>query len=140
MHDFFQNFDRDFNDADNEYFYVISARWLRKWKKYTSYNAVVGNTDLDVRWFGQAPPGRINEDITEESPKFSKYPDENDYRNVFLKGELQEKRDYELLTRDAWNYISNRYEHIEVERPSFMLNNGMKSVEVSLKKVYLHNI
>jgi hypothetical protein len=52
-----------------------------------------------------------------------------------LKGELQDKTDYELITKAAWDVISNRYENIKVQRPAYELPNGTRYVEVILKKV-----
>lgn len=140
MKNFFESFDQHFNDAANEYFFLLSADWLRKWKRYTSYDNVTRGNDPDPRWFGQVNPGQINENIINDEPGHGKYPDPSDYRNVFLKPELQDKRDYELITEAAWNYISKNYESIPIKRPSYMLPNGMKQVEVSLKQVPFKSI
>lgn len=135
MHQFFEGFNQAFNMPENESFYVISVKWLNKWKKYTSYDEVTKNRDPNLKWFGQTKPGRINEDIVEQNARFIRYPDDEDYRNIFLKEEIQEKRDYELITKDAWEFISSKYSNIAVERFAFTYANGMKAVEVRLKRV-----
>ena len=129
------SFEQEFNNPANEFFYIISAAWLRLWKKYTSFENVVANTEVDPQHFGQVPPGKVNEDIVRTDPKFSLYPDLDDYRNVFLKEEMQEKVDYELITPALWSYISEKYEGITIKRPVFTTPNGMRFIEVNLKQV-----
>lgn len=135
MQSHFQSFDQEFNNPENKFFYLVSATWLRKWKRYTSYDTIVQNNDPDEKWFGQVRPGKINADIVANDPTVSKYPDEDNYRNVLLKGGLVEKTDYQLITKAAWDVISNRYENIKVQRPAYELPNGTRYVEVILKKV-----
>jgi len=129
------SFEQEFNNPDNEFFYIISAQWLRLWKKYTSFESVIANSEVDSQHFGQIPPGKVNEDIVRTDPKFALYPDPDDYRNVFLKEEMQEKADYELITPALWSYISEIYEGIAIKRPVFTTPNGMRFIEVNLKQL-----
>jgi len=129
------SFEQEFNNSANEFFYIISAQWLRLWKKYTSFENVIADSEVDPQHFGQIPPGKINEDIVRTDPKFALYPDPDDYRNVFLKEEMQEKADYELITPAFWSYISEKYEGIAIKRPVFTTPNGMRFIEVNLKQL-----
>jgi len=128
-------FEQEFNNPANDFFYIISADWFRKWKKYTSFENVISDAPVDAQHFGQVAPGKINEDIIRTDPKFVKYPDPEDYRNVFLKEEMQEKRDYELITAALWTYLSEKYEGIVIKRPAYSVPNGMRFIEVNLKQV-----
>lgn len=125
-----------YNDHSTQFFFLISSEWLAKWREYTSYEDVIKGYLPDLRYFGQVHPGVINIDIVEEDkPNFVKYPDDEDYRNVFLKPKLQYGSDYELLTEEAWSYLAERYESIPIKRFVYKLPNGKKYVEIALKKV-----
>lgn len=80
-------------------------------------------------------PGKINEDILKDSQGYAKYPDEDDYRNAILKDEIQEKRDYELITESTWNFIAEKYANAVIKRPAYTYPNGMRYIEVALKQV-----
>lgn len=129
------NFEEEFNNPANEFFYVISAQWLRKWKRYTSYDNVIRGDQPDQKWFGQVQPDKINEDILKDSHGYAKYASEDDYRNAILKDEIQEKRDYELITESTWNFIAEKYENAVIKRPAYAHPNGMRYVEVALKQI-----
>ncbi len=133
----FDSFEEEFQNLEREYFYVVSAHWLRSWKRYTSYERVTSNQDPDSEWFGQVFPGIINQDIIQNDASFIKYINEDDYRNVFLTEQLQERKDYELVTEAAWEYLAKNYENLPVRRYAYSNSLGQRSIEVALKKVRL---
>lgn len=133
----FDAFEDEWNNPEQENYYVISAHWLRRWKRYTSYDNVTQGQEIDPQWFGQIEPGKINEDITRENPKFLKYPDVEDYRNVFLKEGVQDKRDYELISQATWEALAENYPSIAIRRKAYQLPNGMKAIEVALKQIQI---
>jgi len=132
---FFDAFEEEWNNPELDYYYILSTQWLKRWKRYTSYDNVTKGQEIDVQWFGQVEPGRINEDIVREHPCFLKYSEVDDHRNVFLKEGVQDQKDYILITRGAWEHISEKYPGIGIERKAFTNPNGMKSIEVILKQV-----
>lgn len=135
MKHFFNDFAEGCNDPETKHFFLISSEWLAKWKRFTSYDDVTKGYIPDIRNFMQVHPGKINEDIIEENPTFIKYPDDKDYLNIFLRTNLQYKKNYELLTENAWNYISKKYENIPIRRLAHVTSDGRRYAEVFLKKV-----
>ena len=134
----FDQFDVEFNNPENTSFYVISQQWLNKWKQYVSYDNVTQDLEPNVQYFGQSHPGKINEDLIDDNPKFiplSTYPEDKSFTNVLLRDGLQEGRDYKLITEAAWNYLYNDYQGVTIKRPCRVFPNGEKQVEVRLKKV-----
>jgi hypothetical protein len=52
-----------------------------------------------------------------------------------LKDEIQERRDYELITESTWKFIAEKYENVAIKRPAYSHPNGMRYIEVALKQV-----
>jgi len=54
-----------------------------------------------------------------------------------LRDGIQEGRDYQLITKEAWKCIEKEYEGTAIKRPCRKLANGQTQVEVRLKKVLI---
>lgn len=135
---FFESFETEFNDPKNSSFYIISRKWLDKWKRFVSFDAVTKGLNPNEQFFGQAHPGRINHDLIDDDPRFVStldYPEDKSFTNVLLKDALQEGRDYHLITEAAWEHLHKEYEGIAIKRPVRTFPNGQRQVEVRLKKV-----
>ena len=138
----FEDFDDAFKDPENTSFYVISQNWINAWKKYVSYDNVIKGLEPEKEFFGQEPPGKINEDIVDSNPKFvpfTGYPEDKSFTNVLLRDGLQEGRDYKLVTGATWRHLQKLYGGIAVKRPVKTFPNGQRQVEVRLKKVRYQN-
>lgn len=135
-----ESFDQEFNNPENAYCYVISAKWLRNWKAYTSYDDANREPQPDEDLHAKVCLEKINADIVQEPSRVAKYPEEDDCRNTFLKEQIQEKVDYELITEAAWNYLAKKYQNIPIKRPVYTRPNGMRYVEVALKQVRIKGI
>ena len=131
----FDGFEEEFLNENKEILYVISKKWLNKWKKYVSYDEFTTNKELNLKLFGQVTPEQINVDIVEESPDQLKYTDPNHYGNVYLKSKIQSEVDYTLLTEQAWNFFKNKFDGITIKRPVSNLKDDSRRVEVMLKQV-----
>ncbi len=62
-------FDREYEaDRITDHYYIISARWLRNWKAYVSYNEVVAQKPPS-RFIGGPKPPKINTGIVVQDLK-----------------------------------------------------------------------
>lgn len=135
MKEYLQEFETEFQNPEVQFFYVISIRWLRRWKLHVSFDKVTEGQEPDKRSFGQMKLTTINDELVMPYPRLIRYPQPDHYCNVLLKPHIQAERDYVLITEKAWNYISSKYGGITIKRPCYTLPNGYRKVEVMLKKV-----
>ena len=93
----FDEFEEEFNRQDTDFLYVLSAQWLRSWKRYVSYDLVTKGQEPDG-FFGQIKPGYMNDDlIIDDLSLYVTFPDSHDYKNVVLKDGVQAEKDYILI-------------------------------------------
>ena len=135
MKQYFQEFEAEFKNPAIEFFYIISIRWLRRWKLHVSYDRLIQGQEPDKRSFGQMKLPRINDELVLEHPRLVRYPQPDHYCNVLLKPHIQAERDYTFLTENAWKFLSSKYEGIAIKRPCYTLPDGHRKIEVMLKKV-----
>jgi hypothetical protein len=150
------------NMFDKE-FYVLSAKWFAKWKNYVSYDSVQnqrlfkkehhqkrsqckvkkkhapGSADcLPAKSNSQPHPGLIfNETLLMDSKDyFHDFSNPLSYNNLILKDNLQEGKDYYIVTKSIWKYLHNKYSGKEIVRYSVQYNpNGKVMIDISLQRV-----
>ena len=148
-----RRFDQDFNNRENTSFYIISEKWLNKWKQYTHYDqthsismpiedGISTKRDDNANHNKQMEieidrPGKINEDLIDIPNNIFYYKEDNHMCNVYLKNNISYGLDYDFVTENVWSYLSRLYPSIEIKRPAFYLNDGNRRIEVSFLRFNL---
>lgn len=100
----------------NETVYVVSKKWLDKWKSYVKGSPGAQNEEL------RDPPGAItNSDIIKHEDCYEMEDEEDVYR-VGLKEHLNKGIDYEVVTQEQWNYLYSKYGGVPVKREYHKVN------------------
>jgi hypothetical protein len=102
----------------------MSTRWLELWKELEYDNPVI---DENL--------GEINEDLLLAEKFLLTYPEKSNesYCNSFTKREIQEGKDYILLSKSLWKQFSKKYEGQEIIRKAYRTDQSFKKVEVVLR-------
>jgi ubiquitin carboxyl-terminal hydrolase 4/11/15 len=110
----------NFDDNIKEPAYIVSKKWLKKWKKYIgapkkhqfSYN----NYDEGER----IHPGPItNKEILEEDKDYYKSSDADDIYNVVLKPEMREHFEFRIINSKQWKYLYGIYGGKSIRREQY---------------------
>eukprot|EP00826_Nyctotherus_ovalis_P015328 TRINITY_DN14347_c0_g1_i18.p1 TRINITY_DN14347_c0_g1~~TRINITY_DN14347_c0_g1_i18.p1 ORF type:complete len:540 (+),score=152.49 TRINITY_DN14347_c0_g1_i18:76-1695(+) len=116
----------------NETLYVVSKKWINKWKAYVKGNSSAHNDEL------RDPPGAItNSDIIKYEDCYEMEDEEDVYR-VGLKEHLNKGVDYEVVTKEQWDYLYPKYGGVPVKREYHKVNYYTSNiVDTSFDKVKL---
>ncbi|CAD8117954.1 unnamed protein product [Paramecium sonneborni] len=112
-------FQRDFEDEECDKYYILSKKWFEQWKQYVSYDQVVNGQPPDKK-FGQIMLQNYNNDLQETriNECFKFYPLNTHPWNVWLKPNLQEGKDYILISQQIQNFLNQNYRGLQIVRNS----------------------
>jgi len=107
---------------DHEY-YIISLKWLNKWKQYVNYDEVVRSMEnkIDIKNINHKPavcPGTISNEtlILEQKDYFHDFNNLESHFNIALRENVQRDRDFIIVSKDIWDYLNKRYGGIKIIR------------------------
>lgn len=127
-------------------YYLLSTRWLRKWKAYVSYDRVTKGKEPNFKHFGVNVESlnEANKDLLDSKASTRDYyeipynPNEPDSASFVVKPQLLENTHYILVSREMINLFKDKYDdYYAIPRRSFMLENGNKYTEVYYQQVLL---
>lgn len=127
-------------------YYLLSTRWLRKWKAYVSYDRVIKGKEPNYKHFGVNAESlnEANKDLIDPKATNRDYyeipvsSNEPHSASFILKPQLLENSHYILVSKEILALFEGKYEDFySIPRRSFMLENGNKYTEVYYQKVNL---
>ncbi|CAK82480.1 unnamed protein product (macronuclear) [Paramecium tetraurelia] len=127
------NFQKRFQQDQNDQFYIMSLKWLNQWKEQVSYEELLANKNPN-KYFGKLNLEHININLEDRVEKCFKYHPLKDHPwNTFMKENLQENVDYIIVDKEIWQFFTTYYHGTPIVR----LSNGSgieKTVAVNLLK------
>ena len=130
------------NMYDQEYF-LISTKWLCKWKQYVNYDDVVksmeNKSDIKSLALKSAPyPGPISNDtlILEQKDYFHDFNNIDSHYNMALRDNITKGKDFIIVSRSIWDYLHTKYGGMQIMRKQINIGvNGKAMVDYKLQKV-----
>ena len=132
------------NMYDQEY-YILSNKWLTKWKQYANYEEVVksieGKADLKSLPLKPAPyPGPISNDtlVLEQKDYFHDFNNIDSHYNLALRDTVVKGKDFIIVSKSIWDYLHSIYGGLQIMRRQINVGvNGNLLVDYKLMKVTL---
>ncbi|CAD8192576.1 unnamed protein product [Paramecium octaurelia] len=119
IHQMLLQLQENFEDEDCDKYYILSKNWFDSWKQYVSYDQVVNGQAPDKK-FGQTMLQNYNNDLLEMriNECFKYYPLNSNPWNIWLKPNLQEDKDYIVISQQIQNYLNQHYRGLQIVRNS----------------------
>ncbi|CAD8095772.1 unnamed protein product [Paramecium primaurelia] len=129
MHDMLLLLKENFEDEECDIYYILSKNWFDQWKQYVSYDQVV-NDQPPGNKFGQIILQNYNNDLLETRTNecFKFYPLSSNPWNIWLKPNLQEDKDYIVISQQIQNYLNQHYRGTQILRNSIGQGKNKKVV------------
>lgn len=137
---------QSFMNSDNEA-YLLSQKWLKKWKSYVNYEYIKQNSRYSFYSRQQGPfeineedfPGPINnEDLIYPTDSYLHAKDED---LQVIRHDLDQKEDIKLVSKRIWDFFHSRYgggpvivKHSIVEKSKYT------SYKTSIIEIYLRKM
>lgn len=122
--------------------YVLPAKWFSRWEKYMEYDEP-NNKHNKERTNGAETamsPGEINAKQLAMDPKehFHHHASPDALCNVVLQPYMKENRDFYVVSKELWEYLSKKYSGASLMRYYIPMGfNGMTRLDLRLAKVLL---
>lgn len=129
--------------------YIISAKWLNKWKEYVSFDKVV-QLNRGIAPQNEYPsnpdpasvPGPIDNEglLLDKKEYFHNFSNFCGIANCIIRDTFEEKRDYYLVSKDCWDYLHRKYGGTYIlKRCKVPIDyNGKVKLDIKFFKVNVH--
>ncbi|CAD8200152.1 unnamed protein product [Paramecium octaurelia] len=129
MHEMLMLLKENFEDEDCDKYYILSKNWFNQWKQFVSYDQVVNDQPPDSK-FGQKMMQSYNNDLLDMriNECFKFHPLNTHPWNTWLKPNLQEDKDYIVISQQIQDYLNQNYRGTQIMRNSIGQGKNKKVV------------
>ncbi|KAM3133391.1 hypothetical protein pb186bvf_014552 [Paramecium bursaria] len=107
----YEKFEKNFLQEQEEQYFIMSAKWLKSWKKHVSYEQLTqGKKETQI--FGRVQLGPLNHELidTTVEPCFKYSPLKEHPWNIYTKEGLEEGKDYIIVSKEIWHIFQQSYQ------------------------------